>query len=306
MRPHDLPPSELAALEADLATWAADLKREEDQRKTGKEEEEEEEEEEEDVKDIDEDDEEDEEHILSTNIPSDLPSLDNFSSKIRFSKVKKLRDALTTITGGHKSPGSLITDISGQEDQKGQQTNFKTVPGKKTPLIEVIENEDEENKVSDERSRDIRSFQENQEQGRVNHAPGKSITKVTNHSEGQIGPGNKVRNERSRDIRSGIVKENQEPATITYTSGSSVIKVTGHSKGHVGSDRAVEGLLREAERQEAEGDVLSASLTYNKVLSVSPHNAQARNALATLLCDSPAPATENSSAGSVLVQEMVD
>ncbi|KAK8395584.1 hypothetical protein O3P69_005588 [Scylla paramamosain] len=81
IRPHDLPPSELAALEADLATWAADLRREEDQRKTGRKEKEEEE----DVKVLDDDDEEDEEEeqILSpTNIPSDLPPLDNFSSKI--------------------------------------------------------------------------------------------------------------------------------------------------------------------------------------------------------------------------------
>ncbi|XP_050696212.1 DNA ligase 1-like [Eriocheir sinensis] len=103
-------------------------------------------------------------------------------------------------------------------------------------------------------------------------------------------------------------KEGQESAVITYRSSGSVIKVGQQAEG--ASSRQVAALLREAERQQAEGDLLSASLSYNKVLSLCPQQVEARRALSHLLTREESPAEPPAgppppSAGSVpLVQEV--
>lgn len=113
------------------------------------------------------------------------------------------------------------------------------------------------------------------------------------------------------EIKVTTGQEGQESAVITYRSSGSVIKVGQQAEG--ASCRQVAALLREAERQHAEGDLLSASLNYNKVLSLCPQQVEARRALSHLLkgedpfAEAPArpPSPSAGSAGSVpLVQEV--
>ena len=237
----------LAALEADLTAWAADLRREEDEKKVWKGKKEEE---------------EGERTSPIIPFPSDLPPLDNIEvPAISSNKVKKgrSRDSLTTITGGQRSPGLLITDISQNKvTHKSSRDLQRVMGGKKSPgsLIEVIEDSGNENS------------------------------------------------------RSKVIQKPPEPLVVSHVSGGSVIQVTiGHAVGQEGqgaSSRQVEGLLREAERQQGEGDLLSASLTYNKVLSVCPQQAEARRALDNLLKGNtpPAPAATPPAAPTPLVQEV--
>lgn len=235
----------LAVLEADLSDWVTDLKREEQEtrsrgggekkvRDVKQEEERVDSDDDDEIEEKEEEqkgkDEEDGERNRTSSppllTPADLPPLDTMENTER-SRSK----------GGQKLHDPLGKVRTGKNSPRTLIQDITKDSKVKIPVSYPL------NKVMSTR-----------------RSPRSLIEVVDDHESLESG------NRSAEEVKVTVDQKADEPIVITHKASGSVIKVTGGQHVEGVSSRQVEALLREAERQQAEGDLLSASLSYNKVL----------------------------------------